>query len=94
MPKGPVIKCTGGSTTLEFDGEVFKPQSTTNNYNSASDKTTEEEHVLTFSNREARITSVEVTSGDKCGTVSFKVVDGKCTIRIITEIPDEPATSA
>ena len=97
MPKGSVVTMTSGSVTIEFHGKLFQPSPTKGKESSPRAQSKPEggkggEQLLHFYNPDARITRVEVDSGGRCGRLSFRVPDERCTIKIFTETPDKKKT--
>lgn len=89
MPETPII-IKGGSVIIAFDQEKFEEdggQGVRKYFGPGVE-------VLQFNNRRAKILRVEITDGDQCGTIRFEPKNGKCTIKIVCEVPygDQPRT--
>ena len=84
MPETPII-IKGNSVTIAFDGENFEKDGDRSVYEFFQSGV----EILKFNNPEAKILRVEITDGDQCGTILFEPKDGKCTIKIICDVPYE-----
>ena len=100
MPNIPIV-VKDGSIKIAFDAEIFRESAYSNSdvelflqedAQNRDDPQPTDREVRVFSNAEARIMAVEITSAKGCGKFIFEPVDGDCNIVIRFVTADELAT--